>query len=103
MGARLSSDDMLGRHKKRRLDKAGRLESVMARREGREGSWKDRYEKKKQAGGLRNDQAKKNKPYLMVRNSFKVRSKLKEGVGEKNTKKWLRDKQQRGMGGGKHA
>jgi hypothetical protein len=54
--ARLSGDDVLGQHKKRRLDKAGRLESIKAGREGREGLWKDRWEKKKQAGGLRNDQ-----------------------------------------------
>lgn len=54
--ARLSGDDVLGQHKKRRLDKAGRLESVKAGREGREDAWKDRWEKKKQAGGLRNDQ-----------------------------------------------
>ena len=46
-------------------------------------------------------QAKKNKPYLMVRNSFKVRSKLKEGVGEKSAQTWLKNKQQRGSGGGK--
>ena len=100
---RLSSDDMLGQHKKRRMDKAGRLASVLAGREGREDGWKDRWEKKKQAGGLRNDQAKKNKPYLMVKQSFKVRSKMKEGVGDKNTQAWLRKKQQRGSGGGKHA
>ena len=56
MQARLSGDDVLGQHKKRRLDKAGRLESIKAGREGREGLWKDRWEKKKQAGGLRNDQ-----------------------------------------------
>lgn len=54
--ARLSGDDVLGQHKKRRLDKAGRLESIKAGREGREDAWKDRWEKKKQAGGLRNDQ-----------------------------------------------
>jgi len=38
----------------------------------------------------------------MVRNSFKVRSKMKEGVGEKNAVAFLRKKQQRGSGGGKH-
>jgi hypothetical protein len=32
------------------------LESVLKGREGREDGWKDRWEKKKLAGGLRNDQ-----------------------------------------------
>ena len=47
-------------------------------------------------------QAKKNKPYLMVRNSWGVRKKMKEGVGEKSAAAYLRKKQQRGSGGGKH-
>jgi|SouAtlMetagenome_1021521.scaffolds.fasta_scaffold170433_2 hypothetical protein len=38
----------------------------------------------------------------MVRNSFNVRKKLKEGVGEKNANARLQKKQQRGSGGGKH-
>jgi len=99
---RLGADDVLGQHKKRRLDKAGRLASIMEGREGREDGWKDRWEKKRLAGGLRNDQAKKNKPYLMVRNSWGVRKKMKEGVGEKSAAAYLRKKQQRGSGGGKH-
>ena len=47
-------------------------------------------------------QSKKNKPYLMVRNSWGVRKKMKEGVGEKSAAAHLRKKQQRGSGGGKH-
>ena len=67
VSARLSGDDVLGMHKKRRLDKAGRMDSVLAGREGREDAWKDRWEKKKQAGGLRNDQAKKNKVRVILK------------------------------------
>ena len=63
----MSGDDVLGMHKKRRLDKAGRMDSVLAGREGREDAWKDRWEKKKQAGGLRNDQAKKNKVRVILK------------------------------------
>jgi hypothetical protein len=39
----------------------------------------------------------------MVRNSWEVRKKLKQGVGEKSFKASQLKKQQRGSGGGKHA
>ena len=54
--------DEAGQSSWRRLDKAARLASVMEGREGREGAWKDRHERKKAAGGLRNDQALNLKP-----------------------------------------
>mmetsp|Transcript_8411 Transcript_8411/g.13273 ORF Transcript_8411/g.13273 Transcript_8411/m.13273 type:complete len:80 (-) Transcript_8411:57-296(-) len=72
------------------------MESIMTGREGREGAWKDRHERKKHAGGLRNDQAAKNKPYLMVKGSWKVRSKLRQDVGRRNIAQKRDKKLQRG-------
>lgn len=101
-GGRLAADDLIGQHKKRRMEKLERIQSVMKGREEREGAWKDRHDKKKLAGGTRNDEKAKNKPYLMVRNSRQVRAKLKVGVAEKNkaSSKAANRKQFRGRMGG---
>lgn len=50
MQERLAGDDLVGQHKKRRMEKLERIKGIVEGREGREGAWKDRHEKKKAAG-----------------------------------------------------